>query len=137
MADPIRGRCLCGTVVYEYRGPVGPAAYCHCEDCRRCTGSAFNVSVRFDRADLHLVRGAVKGFTKRADSGTELTRHFCPECGSPIYTSSPKHPDHVYVKAGTLDDPTVVAPVRQAWVASAVSWIWIAPELPTFAKGSA
>ena len=132
----VRGRCLCGNVVYEYDGVVGPASYCHCEDCRRCTGSAFNVGVRFERAALRIVRGAVKGFTKRADSGTELTRHFCPECGSPIYTASPKHPEHVYVKAGTLDDPTIVAPVRQAWLTSAVPWSRIAPELPAFAKGS-
>ena len=132
----VRGRCLCGHVVYEYDGVVGPASYCHCEDCRRCTGSAFNVGVRFEWAALRIVRGTVKGFTKRADSGTELTRHFCPECGSPIYTASPKHPDHVYVKAGTLDDPTLVAPTRQAWVASVVSWSRIAPELPASAKGS-
>ena len=28
----VRGRCLCGHVVYEYDGVVGPASYCHCED---------------------------------------------------------------------------------------------------------
>lgn len=135
MTSKVHGRCLCGAVVYEYRGLVGPASYCHCEDCRRCTGSAFNVGVRFDVAEFRITSGSPKGFTKRGESGTELTRHFCPDCGSPIYTSSPKHPEHVYVKAGTLDDPTIVKPIRRSWTASAVSWSQVDGGLPSFAKG--
>jgi hypothetical protein len=136
MTNKIHGRCLCGHVRYEYDGSVGPANYCHCEDCRRCTGSAFNIGVRCDRADLHITGGSPKGFTKRGESGNELTRHFCPECGSPIFTSSPKHPDSVYVKAGTLDDPSLVKPTHQSWVASAVSWSHIDPGIASFTKGS-
>ena len=136
MTTPVRGGCLCGHVRYEVDGPVGPASYCHCEDCRRCTGSAFNVGVRVERAALRIVAGAPKGFTKRADSGNELTRHFCPECGSPIYTSAPKHPAHVFVKAGTFDDPTVVTPVREAWTTSAVGWRRIPPGLASFPRGA-
>ena len=130
-----RGHCLCGHVRYEYDGPVGPANYCHCEDCRRCTGSAFNIGVRFEAARLRFVSGAPKGFTKRGDSGNELTRHFCPQCGSPIFTSSPRHPEFVYVKAGTLDDPTLVEPGSQIWVDSSVPWSRIDPRLPSHAKG--
>lgn len=136
MPSTVHGRCLCGHVVYEYRGAVGPANYCHCEDCRGCTGSAFNIGVRLERAAFHITSGCPKGFTKRGDSGNELTRHFCPQCGSPIYTSSPQHKQHVYVKASTLDDPTIVKPVRQKWVASAVSWSQVDPRIPSFAKGT-
>ena len=135
MTSRVQGRCLCGHVVYEYSGLVGPASYCHCEDCRRCTGSAFNIGVRVDRGEFHITSGSPKGFTKCGESGNELTRYFCPECGSPIYTSSPKHPQHFYVKAGTLDDPTIVKPIRQSWVASAVSWSQVDPSIPSFAKG--
>ena len=135
MASTIHGQCLCGHVHYQYSGPVGPANYCHCEDCRRCTGSAFNVGVRLEAADFHVVSGATSGFTKLADSGNELTRHFCPQCGSPIFTSSPRHPGHVYVKAGTLDDPAVVKPTHQNWVASAVSWSQIDRDIESSAKG--
>jgi len=132
----VTGRCLCGHVTWRYDGDVGPASYCHCEDCRRCTGSAFNVGVRLHRAHFHVTAGAPRGFTKHGDSGRELTRHFCPDCGSPIFTSAPKHPDHVYVKAGTFDDPDLVRPEREAWVASAVAWRRIAPDLPAFEKGA-
>ena len=135
MASTIHGRCLCGYVLYHYSGPVGPANYCHCEDCRRCTGSAFNIGVRLEAAGFRVVEGTTSGFTKRADSGSELTRHFCPQCGSPLFTSSPKHPEYVYVKAGTLDDPTAVRPTHQSWVASAVSWSQIDRDIESFTKG--
>jgi len=135
MASSIFGRCLCGHVAYEYVGSIGPANYCHCEDCRRCTGSAFNIGVRLRLAEFRITSGNPKGFTKCGDSERELTRHFCPECGSPLFTSAPKHPDYVYVKAGTLDDPSVVQPTHQNWVVSAVPWSRIARGLRSFAKG--
>lgn len=89
MADVIRGGCLCGRVRYEYTGDVGPANYCHCSDCRRCTGSAYNIGVRLTAAQFTITSGSPKGYTKRGESGGELTRHFCGECGSPLFTSSP------------------------------------------------
>jgi hypothetical protein len=135
MSNKITGACLCGTVRFVYSGELGAAAYCHCEDCRRCTGSAFNVSVAFQSAFFDIVSGTPKGYTKRADSGNELTRHFCPDCGSPVYTSSPRHPDLVYTKAGALDDPIVVVPAYQSWAASAVPWATIESGLPAYEKG--
>lgn len=63
-----------------------------------------------------------------------LTRHFCPECGSPIFTSSPEHAEYVYVKAGSLDDPLIVKPTHQNWTGSAVPWSQIGGNLPSFAQ---
>ena len=38
------GRCLCGDICFEYDGPIGPVALCHCSQCRRAHGSAFSAS---------------------------------------------------------------------------------------------
>jgi len=135
MANTISGRCVCGRITYEYSGVVGPANYCHCEDCRRSTGSAFNIGVRFDTSEFHIRSGAPRGFAKFGESGRELTRHFCADCGSPIFTSSPDHPDYVFVKAGTLDDSTIIRPTHQSWTRSAVPWSRIDDDLPDFGKG--
>jgi hypothetical protein len=134
MKSKVSGRCNCGNVTYEYVGEVGPANYCHCVDCRRSTGSAFNIGVRLDAAAFSISSVAPKAFTKRGDSGRELTRHFCAECGSPIYTSSPSHREYVYVKAGTLDDATIVEPTHQNWVVSAVAWSRIDDRLRSFER---
>lgn len=131
----VTGHCLCSQVTYSYDGEVGPANLCHCEDCRRCTGSAFNVGVRLRAAAFQITSGVPKSFTKAGDSGTLLTRWFCSDCGSPLFTTSPKHPAFLYVKAGTLDDPSIVRVERQIWLASAVPWRYIDPHLPGFLSG--
>jgi len=41
MSDkPITGSCLCGRVHYEITPPYWGFWYCHCERCRKATGSA-------------------------------------------------------------------------------------------------
>lgn len=122
MSAPVTGGCLCAGVRFAIRGPVREAAYCHCSDCRKCTGSAFNVSVAVERRHFEILAGCPQGFTKTAASGNELTRHFCADCGSPLFTSSPRHAEMFYVKAGALDDPTLVKPTYQSWTRSAVPW---------------
>ncbi len=47
---------------------------------------------------------------------------FCPDCGSPIYTSGTGNPEAVYVKAGTLDDPRLARITVVAWTDSTVDW---------------
>jgi len=136
MRAVMTGGCLCGAVRYEYDGEIGPANYCHCTDCRRSTASAFNIRVRVAAARFRLLKGQPRGFTKTGDSGGELTRHFCTECGSPLFTSSPRHPEVLYLKAGSLDDPSVVRPAHQIWLQSRVKWALIGDNLPGFARGS-
>lgn len=130
MSEEILGGCLCGTVRYHYIGETGPCAYCHCVDCRKTTGSAFNVSIRFELHHLYFNRKDCLGrFTKLADSGNLLTRVFCQECGSPLFTESPAHLNFVWVKAGTLDNPSFVQPSYQSWTESRVDWAHIHADL--------
>jgi hypothetical protein len=130
----VTGGCLCGGVRYEYSGVIGPASYCHCRDCRHVTGSAFNVGVQFEMHRFKILQGQVKAYSKLADSGNRLTRSFCAECGSPIFTSSPAHPEHIYIKAGSLDDPTLVKPSHQSWTQSSVPWARLDTTLPSYQR---
>ncbi|MBN1358984.1 MAG: GFA family protein [Sedimentisphaerales bacterium] len=135
MKDTFTGGCLCGYVRYEHIGALGGANYCHCPDCRRTTGSAFSLGVRARVDSLRIVSGQVNAYTKIADSGNEITRQFCPECGSPLFTRSPAHPEFVYIKAGTLDDPTLVHPICQIWTAMRVPWADIGQGLTAYPRG--
>lgn len=117
----VSGSCLCGAIRFVYRGAIGPAAICHCTDCRKCTGSAFKVSIGVDVVLFSVTGNSLSGFTKNADSGHTITRHFCANCGSPDYTSSAVHPDRYYVKAGVFDDPAVVKPAYQSRMRSKIS----------------
>ena len=135
METILRGGCLCGAVRYEYAGPPGPSSYCHCDDCKRATGGAYTVGV-LSRADtLRVVRGRVKGYTTKGDSGKNITREFCPECGSPLFTRAEKCPEFVFIKAGSLDEPELITPSCQTWTERAVAWAAIDPSLPCYLKG--
>jgi len=129
------GGCLCGAGRFEGEGELGPAGACHCEDCRRCTGAAFNVSVRCGADGFRLLRGELGAFTKTGASGAALTRWFCKACGSPIYTSSPRHADAIYLKAGVLDDPSFVSPAFQAWTASRMPWSRLPDAIASYERG--
>jgi hypothetical protein len=51
MSEAVMGGCLCGSVRYQCGGEPGPANYCHCEDCRRCTVPP-GMWLEFARRDL-------------------------------------------------------------------------------------
>ncbi len=129
------GGCLCGAVRYECAGDPGNASYCHCDDCKRATGGPYTVGVLARAADLRILCGQVKGYTTIADSGRKITREFCPNCGSPLFTRAEKFPDSVFLKAGSLDEPQRVRPNCQIWVKRAVPWAYIDETLPCFPEG--
>jgi hypothetical protein len=53
----IKGSCLCGGVKFEIRVSKGPFELCHCNRCRKVTGSAFAAGFRVRGEDLRIVQG--------------------------------------------------------------------------------
>ena len=138
MAKILNGGCLCGAVRYEYAGELGKSSYCHCDDCKRATGGPYTVGVLSKADKLCIVSGNVKGYTTLGDSGNKITRQFCPECGSPLFTRAELYPDLVFIKAGSLDEPELIEPSYQTWIEREVPWAHIDPTLPAYPKnGSA
>jgi hypothetical protein len=132
----LRGECLCGAVRYECTGNPEDASYCHCDDCKKATGGPYTVGVLVKAVDLRMISGQVKGYTTIADSGRKITREFCPECGSPLFTRAEKCPDLVFLKAGCLDEPELIKPSCQIWTKRAVPWAYIDEKLPCYPESS-
>lgn len=131
----IVGSCLCGHIRYEYAGELGPSSYCHCSDCRKETGSAFTVVTRLREDAFKITTGnSTKCFTKIADSGNQISRHFCPNCGSPIFSKPKKHPGYIWIRSGTLEDPSIVKPAHQIWTNSKVTWSEISNDIESFSQ---
>jgi hypothetical protein len=98
------GRCLCGAVAYEVRGPLRDILICHCEECRRWTGhvGAFS-SARL--GDFALVEERGLRWVDSPRSDRHARRGFCAECGSSLFWQ-PAESDRINVAVGTLDRPT-------------------------------
>jgi hypothetical protein len=83
----IKGSCLCGGVKFEIRGSKGPFELCHCNRCRKATGSAFAAGLRVRGEDLRIVQGQelIKTFEAPIiDCPPPYTNRFCGRCGSPV-----------------------------------------------------
>lgn len=98
--------------------------YCHCDDCRRMTGSAYNVGVKVPASSLK-VTGRTKSYVAPDDG--ERRREFCPECGSPLFT---RYVDYVFIKAGTINGCEHLMPTHQSWTETKVPWADIPHGLP-------
>src|SRR5215813_2146630 len=79
----ITGGCLCGRVCYTVTGEPAFSGLCHCRNCQRYTGSAFEALIAFPAASVS-VQGELKTYDDTGDSGQPVHRHFCPNCGSGV-----------------------------------------------------
>jgi hypothetical protein len=81
------------------------------------------------------VTGEPSRYDTRSESGNTVTRRFCGTCGSPIYSTNSGVPGLAFVRASSLDDPSLFRPEYVIWAASAASWDFIDPALRRFPKG--
>ncbi len=99
------GKCLCGNVTYTANGAPVVVAQCHCEECRRLSGTGHTVGAMF-RAKVVEVSGKLSEFRYTSGKGATVTKEFCAECGSPIFGKNTRMPDHLTLSLGTMDDAT-------------------------------
>jgi len=97
------------------------AGHCHCEDCRRTSGSGHSSHLAVPTASV-VLSGAVTAYLRPADSGNAVTRAFCPTCGAPVYSKNPAMPDLIFLRASSLDDLEVFKPQMHVFAGRAASW---------------
>lgn len=124
------GGCLCGQVRYEIVADAGPSRVCWCRDCQRISSNG-TANVIFP-SDAIQVTGTPARHEKKADSGNTVTRRFCANCGSQLFSDSSGRPGLTVVRLGTLDEPSEVRPTANIWVASAPAWACVDPALEQF-----
>ena len=130
MAIPKTGGCLCGAVRYESSGDPLFSLQCHCRDCQRETGTAYVAAVRVPSAEFRITQGAPKRYITTSDSGNQIARVFCGDCGSPLYVQVATRPDLVGIRVGSFDDPSWFRPEADIFVKSAQPWDYMNPDLP-------
>src|SRR5262249_40997545 len=120
----IDGRCHCGYITYEAQIDPEKVVICHCADCQTLSGSAFR-TVALTREDtFKLLTGEPKIYVKTGESGTKRQQSFCPECGTPIYSSTVGDGPKVYgIRVGTARQRDQLVPKLQLWCRSSQSWL--------------
>ena len=131
----VEGACHCGHIRFTAEVDPATTSVCHCTDCQMLSGSAFRVSVR--SSHFALQSGTPTTYIKTAESGAKREHGFCPRCGTPIYATSPGPEPKAYsLRTGTFRPPHTLAPARQIWTRSRVSWLDRLPQVPGVEKQS-
>ena len=125
-----RGRCLCGAVAFELRGPLRPVINCHCGQCRRTHGHvAAYTNLPREKLSLTEDRGL-----KWYASSASARRGFCAECGASLFWDLFEG-DAISVAAGTLDEPSGLDTAAEIFTADKGDYYELAGGLKTYPGG--
>lgn len=128
-----RGGCLCGAVRYEINGAPLRFYHCHCERCRKAsgTGHATNLMIQTDKIDW--LQGESQINRYKVPEAERFTNCFCKICGGRVPRYVPEF-DYVMIPAGSLDhDPSITPQARIFWDSRA-EWSCSGDTLPVFAE---
>ena len=126
MTTPLTGGCLCGAIRYTIDAEVTTLRACHCRNCQRHTGTGGSVNAVLPSAAFRITKGATRKYDDSAtQSGRTLSRHFCAECGSPIFSQRNPDAGFLVVRAGSLDDSSGMKIAGHIWTATAPAWMHI------------
>ena len=118
------GGCSCGAVRFEVAKYLFVLA-CHCDACKKRTGSAFGVSVVVEEADIEDISGETKTFTRKAESGRTVDNEFCPNCGTTIHWRIEATPTRRIFEGGAFDDMSNLSVAGEMYTATAANWAHI------------
>jgi len=125
------GGCLCGAVKYDTKQAPSVVANCYCDDCRRSSGTSHGTHLMVPEEAV-IISGEVACYSSSADSGNMINRHFCPTCGSAVYTTNNNTKGLMFLRASSLDDLEVAKPQVQVYASRIPSWALIDETLPAF-----
>ncbi|MBI1328788.1 MAG: hypothetical protein GC166_02675 [Alphaproteobacteria bacterium] len=115
-------KCCCQDCAIAVEGEPALNAICHCQSCRRRTGTAFGWSVYFPDDRVIAITGTLMAYTKDGEAGYK--RHFCARCGTTLYWKSFGFmADHTGIAGGCFADDSVAAPNMSAQHSSHYDWL--------------
>ncbi|WP_425403850.1 GFA family protein [Hwanghaeella sp.] len=108
--DQVTGGCQCGAVRFAAVGWPDRVGICHCLDCRKHHGALFHASAIFPE----------NAVTVEGNTHSYQGRHFCPQCGSSVYSRSR---NEMELHLGSLDAPDQFKPSYELWTLRREFWL--------------
>ncbi|WP_108879556.1 GFA family protein [Anderseniella sp. Alg231-50] len=126
-----KGGCHCGSIRYQATGNPVIVAHCHCEDCQRLSGTGHATGAMFAAENFQL-EGRLSEYTLAAENGNQVTKAFCPNCGSQVLGRNSGSPSHVTVSLGTMDDSSMLEPQVAIFARNRKPWDMMDETIATF-----
>src|SRR5919204_4062338 len=129
MAASLEGGCACGAVRYRLKSEPLFTHCCHCLNCQRQTGSAFVINVLIERERVELLAGTPQPVEVPREGPGSHTIFRCPKCQIAVF-SEYTYREILFVRGGTLDDPSAVAPDVHIYTRSKLDWVTLPASVP-------
>jgi len=114
---------MCGALRYDVSSAPVMVYNCHCTNCQKISGSAFNISVIVAEAALRFTSGEPARVEWVSDKGSTRCGLFCGACGTRIVNGGVPSTGVYSLRGGTLDDTSWVQPVGDTYTRSAQPWV--------------
>ena len=125
----VQGRCLCGDVRWEVRGPFAQMTHCHCSMCRKSHGAPFATYAAAPAEGFGWVQGEDR--IVRYESSPGFDRPFCGRCGS-VVAGDPHTDGTIFMPVGNLENDPGARPEAHIFAASKAPWFEIEDALRCF-----
>ncbi|HET7805745.1 MAG TPA: GFA family protein [Pseudolabrys sp.] len=125
---PFSGGCSCGAVRFAIDGYLY-AHLCHCDACKKRTGSAYGVSVVVENAQVIAFSGETRTFTRVAESGKKVDYEFCPRCAATLRWHVAALKDRQVLAGGAFDDMRAFEMAGEMYTGMALPWARIGCEV--------
>ena len=126
------GTCSCGFVKYSINDAPLFTHACHCDDCKKSTGSAFVVHSMILENCFEVMEGELEATTLSTGSGAGYRPFFCKKCGTYIYCKYDMAPGRIIIRTLTLDNSENFSPQAHIFTRSKVPWITLDDKIPSF-----
>ena len=129
----VKGSCLCGSVQYEVSGEAQRFYHCHCQRCRKATGTAHaSMLLITPQTSITWIRGEEFLARYKVPEAERFFNCFCRQCGGPMPRVIPEL-DGVLIPAGSLDTPSPLPAQARIFWDSRADW-FCTDDLPVFSE---
>lgn len=124
MDKAMEGGCACGELRYALREDPLIVHCCHCTSCQTETGSAFAINALIEADRVEVLDGQAEPIFTPSESGNGQQIWRCPTCKVAVWSNYSQAGDKLlFVRVGTLDQPSNVVPDIHIYTRSKLPWV--------------
>ena len=129
----LSGSCLCGSIAYEIKGDSLLFAHCHCQRCRKASGTGHASNIILKPLTVEWTAGEQLLRSYKVPDAKRFAAVFCSECGSSMPRVAADNSVAV-VPAGSLDSDPGIRPDVRIFQESRAEWSCPGNDVPAFDK---